>query len=144
MLKSLTYRTMKQSVKVAAAVVVIATAATCTAPSAGAADPTTKFRLEYGASYAVGTLRWHQRSVDVDYSIKAHYCRKLEAFGFDKDGIQRGYRESDLICDSTDSATRNLSANVPGGAKIVRLDFVDETGELLDSVKCVPGVDCLT
>lgn len=144
MLKNLAHRTTKQSVKVATAVAAIAAAAVCAAPSASAADPTTKFRLEYGASYAFGTLRWHQRSVDVDYSIKAHYCRQLKAFGFDTNGIERGHRESPLVCNFTDSGTRNVPVDVPGGAKIVRLDFVDETGKLLDSVKCVPGADCLT
>jgi hypothetical protein len=143
-LKNLTRRTTKQSAKVATAVAAIVAAAVCTAPSANAADPTTKFRLEYGASYAVGTLRWHQRSVDVDYSIKASYCRQLQAFGFDQSGNKRGYRESLVVCNSTDSDTRNVPVDVPGGAKIIRLDLVDEKGKLLDSVKCVPGADCLT
>lgn len=143
MLKNLTRRTTKQSAKVATAVAAIVAAAICTAPSANA-DPTTKFRLEYGASYAVGTLRWHQRSVDVDYSIKASYCRQLQAFGFDQNGNGRGYRESPVVCNSTDSDTRNVPVDVPGGAKIIRLDLVDEKGNLLDSVKCVPGADCLT
>ncbi len=144
MLKNLTRRTTKQSVKVATAVAAIVAAAVCTAPSANAADPTTKFRLAYGASYAVGTLRWHQRSVDVDYSIKASYCRQLQAFGFDQDGVGWGHPKSPVVCNATDSGTRNVLVDVPGGAKIIRLDLVDEKGKLLDSVKCVPGADCLT
>lgn len=144
MLKNLTRRTTKQSAKVATAVAVIVAAAVCTAPSANAADPTTRFRLEYGASYALGTLRWHQRSVDVDYSIKASYCRELRAFGFDSTGNQRGRKDSPLVCNLTYPDTMNVPVDSPGGAKIIRLDLVDERGNLLDSVKCVPGADCLT
>jgi hypothetical protein len=112
------------------------------APSAHAADPSTKFRLEYGASYAYGTLWWHQRSVDVDVTLHASYCRQLKAYPFDRNGVGHTPGETPGVCNGTVSGTINLPVNVPGGAAIVRLDLVDEKGTLLVSKPCRPSADC--
>lgn len=124
----------KHRTKVAA--IVAATLATLVwaAPSANAADPRTQFgKLEYGASYAVGYLRWHARSVDVDYSIKASYCRRLVVESYDAGGYRWGIEASPLVCNMTYTNTMNVPANTPGGAAYVRTRFVDEKWNPLDS-----------
>jgi hypothetical protein len=124
--------------KVAAAVAAAAVATVVsTAPSALAADASTEYHLEYGASYALGHLRWHQRSVDVDYSIKAYGCRQLVAFGYDANGTKRGSNYSPLVCNLPDAYTNtmNVPVDVPGGPSFVRLYFVDEYNTTLDMKK---------
>jgi hypothetical protein len=122
--------------KVAAAVAAAAVATVVSAaPSALAADPSTEFKLEYGASYALGHVRWHLRSVDVDYSIKAYGCRQLVAFGYDADGTKRGSAYSPVVCNFTYTSTMNVPVNVPGGAAYVRFYFVDENNTTLDTKK---------
>ncbi|RDI31636.1 hypothetical protein [Lentzea flaviverrucosa] len=141
MLKNLTRRSTRQGVQaVVAAAAIVATV--FVAPSAHAADPSTKFRLEYGASYAYGTLRWHQRSVDVDVTLHASYCRQLKAYPFDRNGVGHQPGWTPRVCNGTISGTISLPVNVPGGAAIVRLDLVDETGKLLVSKPCRPSANC--
>ena len=123
----------KHRTKVAA--IVAATLATLVwaAPSANAADPRTQFgKLEYGASYAVGYLRWHARSVDVDYSLKASYCRRLVVDGYDANGQWWGTAFSPLRCNTTYTDTMNVPTNTPGGAAYVRTRLVDENWNPLD------------
>ncbi|MGI5499276.1 hypothetical protein [Lentzea sp. CA-135723] len=113
------------------------------APAAHAADPSTKFRLDYGASYAVGTLRWHARSVDVDFSIKAGYCRELRPFAFDNSGREHRPPWWPGACNKVYSDTVNVPVDVVGGAFRVRLDLTDEKGKLLVSRPCVKTADCV-
>ncbi|MFD8497850.1 hypothetical protein [Amycolatopsis sp. NPDC059657] len=115
--------------KVAAAIAAAAVATLVSAaPSAVAADPSTQFGpLRYGASYALGHIRWHLRSVDVDYSIKAYGCRTLWAFGYDRSGLPQG-AASATVCDRTYTGTMNVPVDVPGGASRVLLQFDDENG----------------
>ncbi len=129
---------LKHRAKIAAAVTAAAVATVISAaPSALAADPSSTFKVEYGASYALGHLRWHQRSVDVDYSIKAYGCRQLVAFGYDANGTKRGSNYSPVVCNLPDAytSTMNVPVDVPGGAAYVRLYFVDEYNATLDMKK---------
>lgn len=104
-----------------------------TAPSANAADPRTQFkRLDYGASYAVGYLRWHARSVDVDYSLKASYCRRLVVDAYDANGQFLGSKGSPLYCNYTDTETMNVPSDQAGGAAYVRTYLLDERNYILD------------
>ncbi|MEU4248336.1 hypothetical protein AB0F15_13090 [Amycolatopsis sp. NPDC026612] len=105
---------------------------TSAAPSALAADPRTRFEpLRYGASYALGYIRWHARGVDVDYSIKAYGCRTLWAFGYDHNDVLRGFNYR-TVCDTTKTDTMDVPVDVPGGASRVLLQFDDETGATRD------------
>ncbi|MFI6094946.1 hypothetical protein ACIA8G_05295 [Lentzea sp. NPDC051213] len=103
------------------------------APSANAADPRTQFtKLEYGASYAVGYLRWHARSVDVDYSLKASYCRRLVVDAYNANSQFLGTGKSPLFCNYTDTKTVNVPSNQVGGAAYVRTYLLDENNIILD------------
>ncbi|MDT7784128.1 MAG: hypothetical protein QOF58_2547 [Pseudonocardiales bacterium] len=115
-----------------AAAVASATLAALAAPPAQAADPRTQFeKLSYGASYAVGYIRWHARSIDVDYSIKAHGCRLLQATTYNTGGEPLRTNESGWVCDTTDTDTRNVGADVPGGAaSVVTRFWAYENGEV--------------
>jgi len=114
------------AVTVAAAAVAALVSA---APAAVAADPRTQFGpLRYGASYALGYLRWHARSVDVDYSIKAYGCRTLWAFGYDGNGYLHYPPAHATVCDTTDTETMNVPVDVPGGASRILLQFDDDAG----------------
>lgn len=118
---------------VAALTAATLTALVFAAPSAHAADPRTKFeQLKYGATYALGYIRWHARSVDVDYSIKAYGCRQLVAHAYDSKGVYRGGNASALVCNTTYTDTFNVRADVPGGAAYVKTFFTDEYGSVLD------------
>jgi hypothetical protein len=124
------------AVTAAVAATVLAGAPIATAaPAAPAADPSSEFHLEYGASYALGHVRWHQRSVDVDYSIKAYGCRQLVAYGYDANGAKRGSAYSAWVCDTTYTDTMNVPVDVAGGPAFVRFYFVDENNTTLDTKK---------
>ena len=89
-------------------------------------DPSTAFRVAYGATVGTGTIRWHQRSVDVDYTFKANYCRRLYAFAYDRQGFERSKRSTSLHCDDTSSGSWNLPVDVQGGPGWVHLCIADD------------------
>ncbi|WP_328647138.1 hypothetical protein OHS58_03760 [Amycolatopsis sp. NBC_00348] len=114
----------------AAAAVLTGAPAVIAAPAATAAtaaDPSSQFDVRYGATYGVGTIRWHQRSVDVDYSLKASYCRRLYAFAHDANGNERSRRSTSLHCNDVSSDTWNLPVDIPGGPHYVIICLADET-----------------
>ncbi|WIX92459.1 hypothetical protein [Amycolatopsis sp. DG1A-15b] len=134
MLKFHTSSRTRHRATVAATIAVAAVATLVSAaPAAVAADPRTQFGpLRYGASYALGYLRWHARSVDVDYSIKAYGCRTLWAFGYDANGNLHYPPAQATVCDTTDTETMNVPVDVPGGASRVLLQFDDDAGVTRD------------
>ncbi|MEV7098792.1 hypothetical protein AB0M80_38765 [Amycolatopsis sp. NPDC051045] len=99
------------------------------APATTTADPSSSIDpiLRYGATYALGTLRWHQRSVDVDYSFKASNCRRLYAYGYDANGKEWPGRSTSLHCNDVSTDTMNVPVDIAGGAVAVVLCFRDET-----------------
>ncbi|MFS8104433.1 hypothetical protein LFM09_45735 [Lentzea alba] len=104
--------------------------------SAGAsvtADPSTKFEVVYGATIGSGTIRWHQRSVDVDYTLKASYCRRLYAFAYDRQGFERSKRSTSLHCNDISSDTWNLPVDLAGGPGWVHICIANEADQY---VKC--------
>lgn len=108
----------------------VATAAPATAaPVTATADPSSPIDpiLRYGATYALGTLRWHQRSVDVDYSFKASYCRRLYAYAYDANWKRWPARSTSLHCNDVSTDTINVPVDIPGGPIYVDLCFKDET-----------------
>lgn len=126
-------RRVKAAAAVAAAAValtgapaVIAAPVATAAPVAIAADPSSQFDVRYGATYGVGTIRWHQRSVDVDYSFKAGYCRRLYAFAHDANGNERARRSTSLHCDDVSSDTWNLPVDIVGGPRYVVICIADD------------------
>ncbi|MEU0881594.1 hypothetical protein ABZ345_23520 [Lentzea sp. NPDC005914] len=96
------------------------------APASVTADPSTPFRVAYGATVGSGTIRWHQRSVDVDYTFKANYCRRLYAFAYDRQGFERSRRSTSLHCDDTSSDTWNLPVNLQGGPGWVHICIAND------------------
>jgi hypothetical protein len=96
------------------------------APVSATADPSTSFEAVYGATIGSGTIRWHQRSVSVDYTLKASYCRRLYAFAYDRTGFERSKRSTSLHCDDTSSGTWTLPVDVAGGPGWVHICLADE------------------
>ncbi|GLY38825.1 hypothetical protein Amsp01_048490 [Amycolatopsis sp. NBRC 101858] len=82
--------------------------------------------MRYGASYGVRTIRWHQRSADVDYSLKASNCRRLYVFVYDANGTDHSRRSTSLHCNDVSSSTWNLTADLPGGPHYVVICLADE------------------
>ncbi|MFD9733351.1 hypothetical protein [Umezawaea sp. NPDC059074] len=115
----------------AAGTMLMAPATAGAAPSSVAADPSTSWDLVYGATKASGTIRWHQRSADVDYTLKASYCRRLWATPYDANYKEYPSRSTGLRCDDTSSNTLNLVVNIPGGPAHVTLCLQNEDGNRL-------------
>jgi len=112
---------------VAATVLAGAPVATATPPTT-TADPSSPIDpiLRYGATYALGKLRWHQRSVDVDYSFKASNCRRLYAWAYDANGNEWPPRSTSLHCNDVSTDTMNVPVDIAGGPRYVVLCFRDE------------------
>jgi hypothetical protein len=91
-----------------------------------AADPSEPWDLVYGASKAFGTVRWHQRSVDIDYTLKASYCRRLYVTPYDANYKEYKSRSTSLHCNDTTSDTLNLVVDVAGGPAHVIACLQDE------------------
>ncbi|HUQ59439.1 hypothetical protein [Lentzea sp.] len=96
------------------------------APVSVTADPSTPFEVVYGATIGSGTIRWHQRSVDVDYTLKASYCRRLYAFAYDRTGFERSKRSTSLHCNDISSDSWNLPVDVAGGPGWVHICLADQ------------------
>ncbi|MCR3751162.1 hypothetical protein [Lentzea californiensis] len=95
---------------------VTATAAPADAgPASITADPSEPWDLVYGATKAFGTVRWHARSVDVDFTLKASYCRRLYVTPYDANYKEYPSRSTSLHCDTTKTGTLNLVVDIPGG-----------------------------
>ncbi|RSD10301.1 hypothetical protein [Amycolatopsis eburnea] len=117
---------MTMAAVVAGAALVGAPVATA-APATLSADPSNPIDpiLRYGATYALGTLRWHQRSVDVDYSFKASNCRRL--YAYDANWRRWPPRSTSLHCNDVTTDTINVPVDIAGGPIYVELCFKDET-----------------
>lgn len=89
--------------------------APASATASVAADPSAPWDLVYGATQASGTVRWHQRSVDIDYTLKASYCRRLYVTPYDANYTEYPSRSTSLHCNDTTSGTLNLSVDIAGG-----------------------------
>jgi len=113
--------------------VLMAPATAGAAPTSVTADPSTPFELIYGATKASGTIRWHQRSADIDFTLKASYCRRFSAFVYDANGKEypAGGRSTSLHCDATKSDSWNIPVNVPGGPSYAHLCLQDENDRYL-------------
>lgn len=96
------------------------------APASVTADPSTPFDVIYGATIGSGTIRWHQRSVDVDYTLKASYCRRLYAFAYDRQGFERSKRSTSLHCNDVSSGSWNLPVDLAGGPGWVHICLANE------------------
>jgi hypothetical protein len=101
------------------------------APATTTADPSSSIDpiLRYGATYALGKLRWHQRSVDVDYSFKASNCRRLYAWGYDASDKEWPPTSTSLHCNDVTTATINVVVDIAGGPRAVVLCFRDENDD---------------
>ncbi|MET9634474.1 hypothetical protein ABZX92_44170 [Lentzea sp. NPDC006480] len=120
------FKSIRRAMAAAVAMAALATL-TFAAPAAQAADPRSPFPiLTYGQSYAVGWIRWHARSVDVDYNIKAHQCLLLQATTYNARGDYMSTNNSWWVCNDK-SDTFNVWANAPGGAASVYITiFIDD------------------
>ncbi|MFF1615544.1 hypothetical protein ACFVYA_48100 [Amycolatopsis sp. NPDC058278] len=107
----------------AGAPIATAAPATTTGDPSSSIDPV----LRYGATYAAGMLRWHQRSVDVDYLFKASNCRRLYVYAYDADWKRWPARSTSLHCNDVTSSTINVPVDIAGGPRWVDLCFRDET-----------------
>ncbi|MER6914744.1 hypothetical protein ABT354_23980 [Streptomyces sp. NPDC000594] len=111
-----------------------------TADAAALANPTSPFRIEYGATWSEGTVTWNNRSVRVvgknksvsaasDATCRTTYVYTLKG---NKDilsgGVGRPY-----ACGNTKSYDFTVSADVRGGAAYIRVCLDD--GNLRD-LKC--------
>ena len=96
-----------------------------------AADPSEPWDLVYGATQASGTVRWHQRSVDVDYTMKASYCRRLYVTPYDANYTEYPSRSTKLHCNNITSDTLNLTVDVAGGPAHVIACLQDENDKWL-------------
>ncbi|RSN33282.1 hypothetical protein DL990_14935 [Amycolatopsis sp. WAC 01416] len=104
--------------KVGAAVAAVASAGgmVFAATPATAADyPTSKFRIEVGESYYIGTVTWYNRSVGVNGAFKASGCRRVYAEA--RAGTRwLGWQSSSTWCDESGPAPLTVSADIDGGA----------------------------
>ncbi|WP_046503325.1 hypothetical protein [Streptomyces odonnellii] len=102
------------------------------APAAGAhaADyPVSNFDVTLGNTYTSGTITWYNRSVVVageHKSVDPANCRGTTAFTLDSGDNQLG-REYSLysVCGASDTFSMTVSADVPGGAAVVRVCLDD-------------------
>ncbi|MFD8497849.1 hypothetical protein [Amycolatopsis sp. NPDC059657] len=94
------------------------------APSAVAADPTLPFEIIKGTAHLQGTVRWHQRSVDVDYVLKTSSCLRVSITAYTASGVPGGTSTTSPLCNGTFSGTVNVSA--PGTPVSVRVCLSDD------------------
>lgn len=107
--------------KVGAAVAAVASAGGmvfAATPATAAGYPTSKFRIEVGASYYIGTVTWYNRSVGVDGAFKASGCRRIYAEAR-AGSTWLGWQSSSTWCDRSGPAHLTVSADVDGGANKV-------------------------
>jgi hypothetical protein len=98
-------------------------------PAQAATYPTTSYRVDYGNSFAAGTITWYNRSVGISGAvhITSGNCRAMDASTWASTGQLGVSTSQGFECDGQSVSINKafadftLSADKPGGAAFVRI-----------------------